>query len=32
MKLSLEVWPNAIYEDLDTFGVSTNSWGDKPIE
>jgi L-ribulose-5-phosphate 3-epimerase len=32
MKLSFEVWPNAIYEDLDTVGVSVNSWGDKPID
>jgi len=32
MKLSLEVWPNAIYEDADLVGVSTNSWGDKPVE
>jgi hypothetical protein len=31
-KLSFEVWPNANYEDLDTVGVSTNSWGDTPIE
>lgn len=32
MKLSFEVWPNAIYEDLTTVGVSINSWGDRPVE
>ncbi|HXK36039.1 MAG TPA: hypothetical protein VJ553_00455, partial [Candidatus Paceibacterota bacterium] len=31
MKLSFEVWPNGIYEELTTVGVSINSWGDKPI-
>jgi len=32
VKLSFELWPNDPYPGDSTVGVSTNSWGDKPLE